>query len=239
MKHPLKLLLAGACMSLMTLSAAVHAELITTNQMLTNPNFAGKSTAGWSTTGNLVFTSYQIEGTLRDAIYSRSASHTVRQTVTLSADAFNTGLIDSGQLQYDASVWQVGYSGDSDRGRLILYFYDANNQLIQNTTLGYRDPNAMTKTAMTGYVPAATRFVQYSLEAVRYAGTDNNAVFAQSSLTFSAERESLALFGGYFIKGEQVIPVESPQPTDVTSPVLASGLLMLTLGGLRRNRKKQ
>lgn len=237
MKYSLKLWLAGVCVSLMTLSAAAHAELITTNQMLTNPNFAGKSTVGWTTSGNIVFSADTIEGQVYDTLYSKSSSHAARQNIMLSADVFNTSLIDSGQLQYDASVWQRGYSGDSDRGRLILYFFDADNQLIQNATLGYRDPSTITKTTLTGYVPASTRYVQYAIEGVRYAGTDNNAVFAKNSLTFSAERESLALFGGYFLKGEQVIPVEPPPPTDVTAPAFASLFLILTLGGLRRKRK--
>lgn len=239
MKHSLKAWMAGICVFFMFASGVAHAALITTGQLLNNPNFTGNTLTGWSTAGGVIPTSMYVNGQWVPAIYSKTSSFSARQTIDLSAGLYNTGLIDSGMFRYDATTWQQGYSGDSDRGRLVMYFYDANNVLLQASTLGYRDTNAASKTDLTGYIPTSTRRIVYSLEGVRYGGTDNNALFAQNGLTFSAETSALSLHGGYFIQGQQVIPVAPEQPTtpvNVSAPAMtASGLLLMMLG-LRRRR---
>lgn len=217
---------AGAlCAILMLTTGAAKADIISTEQLLTNPNF--NTLSGWTTAGGVLLTSMNVGGQWIPGIYSKSSSYSARQTIDLSS--FNAGLIDSGLFKYNASTWQQGYSGDSDRGRLIMYFYDANNQLIQSSTLGYKDTNAPSKTDLSGYIPAATRKITYSLEGVRYGGTDLNAVFAQNSLSFAAESSVISFHGGYFVKGQQVVP-----PADVPAPFMyASGLLFLMVGARR------
>lgn len=234
-----KSIVFAACVVAALFSAPSKAELISTGELLKNPAFAGNSSAGWSASSGIYYYTATIDGKTEPITYSKTASYWLRQTVDLNTSQYNLGLIDAGGLRYDASVFQSSWSGDSDKGRLIVYFLDENKNIISNSTLGYRDPNGVVKSSLSGYIPSATRSVMFSLEGVRSSGTNNDAYFGKGSLNFSAERDTLALHGGYFVK-DQIVVAPTPTPTppnDVSAhaPVMAAGgIFLLLLGGRRK-----
>ena len=217
---------AFVLLSALLLSSGVKAEWISTGELLLNPNFTGNSLSNWTTTGNPSFYSGTIEGVNYPSVYGRQSSYTVRQTLDLTSNGkgINEGLIDAGLVRYDASTWQMGWSGDADRGRLILYFYDAAGALLTSMTQGYKDPSTWTKTELSGYLPSLTRRVLFSLEGVRSSGTNNDAYFAKNSMELSSEIDQINLFGGYFIQGQ---PIVSDVPLQGMGFLAALGLLGL------------
>lgn len=234
-----KSIVFATCVIAALFSAQSKAELISTGELLKNPAFAGNTSTGWSASAGIYYYTATIDGKIEPITYAKASSYWLRQTVNLNTSQYNLGLIDAGGLRYDASVFQSSWSGDADKGRLIVYFLDENQNIISNSTLGYRDPNGVVKSSLSGYIPSATRSVMYSLEGVRSSGTNNDAYFGKGSLSFSAERDVLLLHGGYFIKDQIVVepPPVTPPPSDVSvhSPVMvAGGLFLLLLAGRRK-----
>lgn len=197
-------------------STVSSAAWISSGEMLQNPDFAGNSLANWQSTGNPAFYATTIDGVVYPAVYGRQASYTVRQTLDLAALDYNLALIDAGLARYTASTWQGGWSGDTDRGRLAIYFYNEQGQLISSQLNPYETRSNYTQKVIQAFLPAGTRRIMFSLEGQRVTGTNLDAYFAKNSLEISAEQSSLALFGGYFIQGQPVLPDPvSPEPSDV------------------------
>lgn len=220
-------ILGGAFVAtLLALSSSVKAEWLSTDEILQNPSFEGYSLQGWESTPGVTFFSLNVEGEVTPFTNGVSSSYFIRQEVNLLVNDFNMSLLDSGLVRYDASTWQWGWSGDSDRGRLVVSFINEDGQTLSSVTQGYKDPNTITKTLLSGFIPAATRSILFSLEGQRFSGTNNDAYFGKNSFSLSAEQESLALHGGYFIQGQ---PVLSDVPTPASIGMIGALLIIFRL----------
>lgn len=233
---------AAALAFSLLVSTVSSATWFSSGEMLKNPNFTGTSDknettsqwdgilTNWQSTGNPAFYSTTIGGVLYPAVLGRQATYTVRQTVNLADLNYNLALIDSGLARYTASTWQGGWSGDADRGRLAIYFYNELGQLISSRLNPYETRSNFTQKVLQEFVPIGTRRIMFSLEGQRVNGTNLDAYFAKNSLELSAEQSNLAMFGGYFIQGQ---PVLSDVDFDGSAPLLLLGLSLMWLGRRR------
>lgn len=99
--------------------------------------------------------------------------------------------VDAGLLNILLSVWQSGFSGDSDNGSASIEFFSeaagGGNRLGMAATGFYDGPNspAWAERTRNMWVPPGSRSIRLALRGKRSGGTNNDAYFDSLSLTLT------------------------------------------------------
>jgi hypothetical protein len=147
----------------------------------------------------------------------------VGQYIDLDPDLYAD--IDSGLLSVSASYLGTGFSSDNDAGRLDVEFFTgaagAGNRIAEMATQFADHPTySATTTYSVGpmFLPAGTRSIKLSLQAVRSDGTNNDAYARQFAVTLS-------------LRAKPAKQVEYLTGSSTTGFVKSSGSGTLTVSG--------
>lgn len=124
------------------------------------------------------------------------------QTHTIEEHRLNAGLIDSGLVTVDMSMYIGSSYSDRDRSRMYITFSDENGVNIESpTVMGYYDLSSWSYREMTDIVvPVGTRNFKITLHNDRLDGTGNSTGIALPDVRFALEdnamsAQALAEFG--------------------------------------------
>ena len=118
------------------------------------------------------------------------------QTVDVSADA---GAIDAGTATYDLSGWLGGYSSQNDRADVVATFLNASGASVGTAEIGpvtntmRGNTTEFLQQTATGAIPASTRSIQVTFNAIWTAGQTTDGYGANLSLTVSPSLPSPTL----------------------------------------------
>jgi hypothetical protein len=107
-------------------------------------------------------------------------------------DKVAAGGVSGGKVHFRLSGWLGGYDGQGDYATLTVTFLSGKGKALSTTTIGpvteaQRKGNSeLLLRTKSGTVPSATRGVRFSLVMIREAGSDNDGLADNLSLTFKA-----------------------------------------------------
>lgn len=156
---------------------------------LTNPGAESGSGTGWTaispftatpTAGTSVGGSAPHSGTYAFVAAATAGQCWWGQTVDIPSDALADAA--AGALSVTASVYHIGFTGDTDSGSLWLDIYDASNVWLCGAAPAQSDPSAWTQQTITMRVPRSAAKIRLSIIGQRNSGTELSAYFDDFAL---------------------------------------------------------
>jgi hypothetical protein len=105
-------------------------------------------------------------------------------------DAIAAGGVSGGHVAYTLSGWLGGYDSQGDHATLTVTFENSKGKALGSVTIGpvteaqRKGVNEFLFRTKSGKVPSATRTVELKLVMIREAGSDNDGLADNLSLTF-------------------------------------------------------
>jgi hypothetical protein len=118
-----------------------------------------------------------------------SAKATGTQVIKITAKG-----VGSGKVKYSLSGWLGGFSSQGDNATLVVTFENSKGKAVGSTQIGpvtaaqRKDISEMLLRKTGGLVPASARNVQVQLIMKRTAGSDNDGLADNLSLTFTLQK---------------------------------------------------
>lgn len=181
-------------------SVLISPAVFNTTNLLLNPGGELGTLACWTTNGS--FNLHVDTGTFDSGINPRGGTNdfvggsqwtsggttaSLSQVVALVGNQGLTGAaLDTGKLIAEVSFWEQGLSQatPSDDGYVSLAFWDGASNVLRTVTTPEIDSHNLTWSNYTArfVIPAGTRYLQYTMNFVRHAGSDLDAFFDDNYL---------------------------------------------------------
>jgi len=156
----------------------------------TNLDFEVGDTTGWTQIhgGNAdVATDFAsgavtpYEGTYLARAAATAAEPWWSQTITI--DSSHEASIDAGTAEITLSAYILGFSGDVDRGSIMMEFLATDDSFLGSKISEAEDPTDWVKHSITQWVPQTTRKVKVSARGWKVAGTACSVFYGDFRIT--------------------------------------------------------
>lgn len=192
-----KYLLLSVCLGFAP--ASLHADTLTSN-LLINPGAEAGSIAGWTNGLNPSDDPTDIarvdSGTFDPGIKPRAGTYdfsgatgsmaSLSQTVSLLTQGVTTAQINAGLVTayFNFSEQGLNQGTPSDDGQVQLFFLDSSSHVISSVSSGEVDSHSGFWATETygDLVPVGTVAIDYEMDFIRHAGSDNDSFIDDNSL---------------------------------------------------------
>lgn len=201
-------------LGLCALRPAVASADITTGNLLVNPGAESGSISGWTVGGtsnpgvdNGSFDTGINPHTGSFDFYGHTgALGTLSQTVALVGNqGLTAAAIDAGLTTANVGFWEQGLSQGtpSDDGSVTLTFLDATSTALGSASTPEVDSHSGAWQSFAGgyAIPVGTRSIVYTMNFIRYNGSDNDSFLDDNSLTVTASVAAVPEPGGLALAG--------------------------------------